>query len=261
MTTVIVPVDFSATSLHAARYAANVLVGHYGVTLLLYHSYAKESEEEEAIQNLEALKKSLMDEFIVKIETLQHLETDFVDGLERAARHRKADLVIMGITGKSALGQVLFGSNTLKMAATKACPVLIVPEEAELRDIKQVMLTSDFKDVRNATPSAPIKLFLKAFKPQLHVMNVDKDHYISLTEDYETEKQELKAMFSEFNPEFYFMRLYDIEEALNLFAEDKQIDLIIAVQKNYSFMEKIFHRSFTKKLSYQSKIPILVVHE
>ena len=40
MTTVIVPVDFSSTSLHAARYAANLLVGHYGVTLLLYHSYS-----------------------------------------------------------------------------------------------------------------------------------------------------------------------------------------------------------------------------
>ena len=48
MNTVIVPVDFSDTSLHAARYAAQMLVGHYGVTLLLYHSYSKPSEAEEA---------------------------------------------------------------------------------------------------------------------------------------------------------------------------------------------------------------------
>ena len=41
MNTVIVPVDFSETSLHAARYAARLLTGHYGVTIILYHSYSK----------------------------------------------------------------------------------------------------------------------------------------------------------------------------------------------------------------------------
>jgi nucleotide-binding universal stress UspA family protein len=261
MTTVIVPVDFSSTSLHAARYAANLLVGHYGVTLLLYHSYSRESDADEASEELGNLQKELMEEFIVKIETLHHHESDFVDGLERAARHRKADLVIMGITGKSAIAQVLFGSNTLKMAATKACPVMIVPESTPLSDIKNVLLTSDFKNTRNATPSAPIKSVLKAFTPQLHVINVDKDHYISLTENYEREKQDLKEMFKEYNPEFYFMRLFEFEEALNMFAEDKQIDLIIAIQKNHSFMENLFRRSHTKLMSYHSKVPILVVHE
>jgi nucleotide-binding universal stress UspA family protein len=93
------------------------------------------------------------------------------------------------------------------------------------------------------------------------VINVDKDHYISLTESYEKEKQDLKKMFEGYNPEFYFMRLYEVEEALNMFIEDKKIDLIIAIQKNHSFMEKLFQRSHTKSLSYHSKIPILVIHE
>lgn len=261
MTTVIVPLDFSETSLHAAKYAAQLLVGHYGVTLILYHSFSRTSDEAEAEENLLAVKTDLMNNYIVKIETLSHLEADFVDGLERAARHRNADLVIMGITGKSAISQVLFGSNTLKMAATKACPVLIVPEKAALSDIKNVMLTSDFKDTLNTTPSEPIKDILRTFNPTLHVINVDKDHYISLTENYEKQKQDLKKLFEGFNPEFYFMRLFDVEEALNLFAEDKKIDLIIAIQKNHSFMENLFHRSHTKMLSYQSKVPILVIHE
>lgn len=261
MTTVIVPVDFSSTSLHAAEYAAQLLVGHYGVTLILYHSYAKPADEAEALEELEALKASLQQDHIVKIEILNHLEPDFVDGLERAAHHRNADLVIMGITGKSAIAQVFFGSNTLKMAATKACPVLIVPEGAAYSPLNDVLLTSDFKNTLNTTPSVPIKNFLSAFKPTLHVINVDKDHYISLTESYEKEKQDLKKMFEGYNPEFYFMRLYEVEEALNMFIEDKKIDLIIAIQKNHSFMEKLFQRSHTKSLSYHSKIPILVIHE
>ncbi len=261
MNTVIVPVDFSETSLHAARYAAKLLTGHYGVTMILYHSYSKSSEAAQATESLEQLKAVLMKDNVVKMETLAHEESDFVDGLEKAARHRRADLVIMGITGKSAIAQVFFGSNTLKMAERKVCPVLIVPEKAAFNPIKNVMLTSDFKNTVSTTPSAPIKDFLDVFNPQLHVVNVDKDHYISLTEDYENEKQELKKLFADYKPEFYFMRLYDVDEAINLFAESRNIDMIIAIQKNHSFIGKLLSGSRTKTLSYHSKMPILVMHE
>ncbi len=261
MNTVIVPVDFSETSLHAAKYAAQLLTGHYGVTMVLYHSYSKASEAVKATENLESLKAELMKDHIVKMEVLAFEDNDFVDGLEKTARHRRADLIIMGITGKSAIAQVLFGSNTLKMAERKVCPVLIVPQEASFTPIKNVMLTSDFKSTIDTTPSVPIKDFLDVFKPQLHVVNVDKDHYISLTENYEKEKQELKQMFAEYKPEFYFMRLYDVDEAINLFAESRNIDLIIVVQKNRSFIDKLLTGSRTKTLSYHSKIPIMVMHE
>lgn len=261
MNTVIVPVDFSETSLHAARYAARLLTGHYGVTIILYHSYSKASEAVKATEMLEELKATLMKDHIVKMEILAHEEDDFVDGLEKAARHRRADLVIMGITGKSAIAQVLFGSNTLKMAERKVCPVMIVPESAPFSPLKNVMLTSDFKNTIESTPSAPIKDFLNVFKPQLHVVNVDKDHYISLTEDYEKEKQEMGKMFADYQPQFYFMRLYDVDEAINLFAESRNIDLIIVVQKTSSFMDKLLKNSRTKKLTYHSKVPILIMAE
>lgn len=89
----IVPVDFSETSLHAARYAAQLLTGHYGVTMILYHSYGKSSEAAQATEDLEQLKAMLMKD-VVKMETLAYGESDFVDGLEKAA-YRRASLVIM----------------------------------------------------------------------------------------------------------------------------------------------------------------------
>ncbi|MBK7433061.1 MAG: universal stress protein [Chitinophagaceae bacterium] len=261
MNTIIVPVDFSQVAEHAAKYAAQLLQGHFDVNMILYHSYSKPGEADAAKEYLEALKAEILKEHIVKIETLAHEEDDFVDGLERAVRHRSANLVIMGITGKSSLAQVLFGSNTLKMAETKACPVLIVPENTPFTPIKHVMLTSDFKNTLNTTPSVPIKDFLDLFNPHLHIVNVDKDHFISLTEEYEKEKKDLKEMFADYSPEFYFMRLYDVDEAINLFAESRGIDLIIAIRKNQSFIEKIFSTSRAQKLTYQSKVPIMLIHE
>lgn len=260
MNTVIVPVDFSETSLHAAKYAAQLLAGQH-TSIILYHSFTKPVQAENVLNALENIKTELLNEHTLQVETMAFEESDFVDGLEKTARHRNADLIIMGITGKSAIAQVVFGSNTLKMAERKVCPVLIIPESATFSPIKNVMLTSDFKNTVETTPSGLIKGFLDVFKPQLHIVNVDKEHYISLTENYENEKQELKKMFADYNPEFYFMRLYDIDEAINLFAGSRNIDLIIAIQKNHSFIGKLLSSNRAKTLSYHSKMPILVMHE
>ncbi|MCE3282872.1 MAG: universal stress protein [Chitinophagaceae bacterium] len=262
MKTVIVPVDFSDVSFNAAVYAARLITGHHGVTLLLYHHYSKDSEMQSAEQSLTGVKQQLNDKYLVNIETLAHHGKDFIEDLEKAVRHRSADLVIMGITGRSPLGQMLIGSNTLKFAEQRACPVLIIPEKATFRELKNVMLASDFKNVYHSTPSSPIKTFLQTFRPKLHVVNVDPEHYIAISESYTKEKVDFEKMFSDFNPEFYFMRLFDIEEALNMFAKEKNIDLIIAVHRQHSFFDRLFNRSgTTKKLSYQSEVPVLVVHE
>jgi nucleotide-binding universal stress UspA family protein len=261
MQTVIVPVDFSETSLNAARYATKLLTGHYGVNMILHHVYEKASQENESLEKLNSLKDELRGSGIVKIEVMAEQAGDFIDELEKLARHRTADLVIMGITGRSAIGQTFIGSNTLKMVDRNVCPVLIIPPDCEYREVKNVLLTSDFKNVRASTPSVPIKKVMKTFHPNLHVMNVDSEHYVALTEEYQEEKSTLKEMFSEFQPEFYFLGLPDIDEAINRFAEDKKIDMIMIIHKEQSVISKLFVKSHTKKLAYQSSIPVLALHE
>jgi nucleotide-binding universal stress UspA family protein len=90
---------------------------------------------------------------------------------------------------------------------------------------------------------------------------VNSEHYIELSEDYAAELQKLKDMFPDANPEFYFLRLYDVDDAINTFAHDKNIDLIITVHKEHSMVHKLFMTSHTKKLAYQSTVPVVVVHE
>ncbi len=261
MQTVIIPVDFSETSLNAARYAVQFLAGQAGVNLILHHVYEKEAEAHEAQQALERLKALLQRSGLVTIETLAEEGSDFIEELEKLARHRHANLIIMGITGRSAIGQTFIGSNTLKMVEQKICPVLIIPAEAIYHEVKNVLLTSDFKNAKSSTPSVPIKNILKAFHPKLHILNVDSEHYVALTEEYQAEKAALNEMFSEFEPEFYFLGLQDVDDAINQFAEDKNIDFIIIIRKEQSLFARLFIKSKTKKLIYQSSIPILAMHE
>jgi nucleotide-binding universal stress UspA family protein len=258
---VIVPVDFSAASLNAARYAMKLFTGRYGVNIVLYHVYEKEGEAAEALRGLENVTTMLMQEGIVKISTLAEQGSDFLLELEKLARHRKADLIVMGITERTAIGQSLIGSNALKMLNTKACPILIVPPDLAYHDVKNVLLTSDFEDVMAATPSVPIKNLLKTLQANLHIVNISNEHYVSITEKYQEEKKKLQKMFEGLHPEFYFLGLNDVDEAINQFAADKKIDLIIIIHREQSILSKLFIKSHTKKLAYQSSIPILAVHE
>ena len=261
MKTVIVPIDFSETSVNAAKYAAQLLTGHYGVDMVLYHMYEKQSQATESNNSLEKLKKELMGKSIVKISVYSEKGDDLIDELEKLARHREADLIIMGITGRSPLAQVFIGSNTLKIIEKKVCPVLIIPPKAQYKEVKNVLLTSDMKSVADATPSAPIKRILKTFQPNLHVINVSSDHYVALTEEYQQERAKLKEMFADFNPEFYFLGWYDVDEAISQFAHDKKVDFIVIVPKEHSLMDKMFRHSHTRKLAYHSDVPVLAVHE
>ena len=261
MNTVIVPVDFSDTSINAARYAIKLLTGHYGVNMILHHVYEKPSQFGESQTKLEQLKAELLDIGIVKITVLAEEGSDFIIELEKLARHQQADLIVMGITGRSAIGQTFIGSNILKMVEKKVCPILIIPPETKYKEVKNVLLTSDFKNVVSSTPSVPIKKILKVFEPNLHIINVDSEHYVALTEEYQGERAKLKEMFSEFNPEFYFLGLYDVDEAINQFAHDKNVDMIIVIHKEHSLLAKMFIKSHTKKLAYHSSVPVLALHE
>ncbi|HEX2606400.1 MAG TPA: universal stress protein [Flavisolibacter sp.] len=259
--TIIVPTDFSQVANNAARYAAQMITGQYDATLILFHVYEKASEAEEAGSLLQKLKEELQTSSIAKIECRTEEGGDFIDCLERLARHTDAKLIVMGITGKSRFVQVFLGSNTLKMVERNVCPVLIVPATAQYTQVKNATLLSDFKDVQGSIPFVPIKNVLNIFRPALHIINVNSDHYVSLTQDFLAERTRVLEMFQELNPEFYFIGTYDLHETVQQFVTDKNIDMLITIPRNHSFFGSLFRTSNTKKLVYESAIPILAAHE
>lgn len=170
-------------------------------------------------------------------------------------------MIVMGLTGKTGLAQRFSGSNTLKITEKNVCPVLIVPEEATYSAVKNVLITSEMKYVDETPTLLAVKNVLQEFKPSLHILNVDESHYVSLTTDFKEERDKMEALLAEFKPEFYFMRLHDFHEAVNLFTQDKNIDIIIIAPKYHSFFDKLFKTQHTKKMIYQSKVPVLAVYE
>ena len=261
MMTILVPTDFSNVATNAARYAAQMITGHYDAHLILYHVYEKPAEAEEAQAVLDKLKAELQSSSIARIETRMDEGGDIIDCLERQARHLDVQLIVMGITGKSRLEKVFLGSNTLKMVERNICPVLIIPPSAQYSAVRNACLLSDFKDVQASIPFVPIKNVLEIFNPALHIINVTSEHYVSLTQEFLAERSRLLDMFQELNPEFYFIGTYDLHETVQQFVADKNIDMLITIPRNHSFFGSLFKTSNTKKLVYESAIPILAAHE
>jgi nucleotide-binding universal stress UspA family protein len=259
--TIIVPTDFSSVANNAAIYAAKMITGQYDAHIILYHVYEKAIEKSEAESLLDKLRQELQTSGISKIDCRAEESGDFIGSLERLARHLSAQLIVMGITGKSKLEQVFLGSNTLKIVERNVCPVLIIPPSAQYTEVKDVALLSDFKDVESSIPEVPIKNVLSIFHPALHIINVNSEHYVSLTQEFLAERSRLMEMFKGSNPEFYFIGTYDLHETVQQFVMDKHIDMLITVPRHHSLFGGMFRTSNTKRLVYESAVPILAAHE
>lgn len=261
MKTVIIPIDFSETSLNAARYAAQMLRDKTDANIILYNMYLHDDEYAVSWHNMDGIKRDLQWKGDYPIEIIMEKGDDLIDCLERLSYQKTATLVVMGITGKSPLKQVLIGSNTLKLAQRDVCPVLIVPPEARFKGIKNVALASDFKDVETVTPVIYLKAVLDFFKPNLHIVNVNSEIHVALTDELKEERAFFEYTFNEYNPEFYFITTFDFEETIEQFTADKNIDMVITVPRNHSFYESVFKGSATKKLAFHSRVPVLAAHE
>lgn len=261
MRDIIIPVDFSETSLNATRYAAAMLSGKDNTRVILYTMFKAEEEAGTAEQYLQSLKAEMEQNGVTNIETIKELGADLIDNLGRLAYQKTAELIIMGISEKEEWRQLFFSSNSVKMAEQNVCPVMIIPPTAKYNGITNVSLASDFKEVDATTPVLAIKTVLGIFNANLHIVNVDNEHYVALTEEYLTERAKMQKMFAEFNPEFYFIGMNDFYEAIEQFSKDKNIDLLVVIPKNHSFMNSLFSSSHTKKLAFNTSVPLLAVHQ
>jgi nucleotide-binding universal stress UspA family protein len=276
MKTILVPVDFSSTSANAAEYAVALTKEIQDVKIILYHVYSyitlstltdkfsSTNDTEESTRKkitdaeLENLKSRLSPSDNQSI-SIDSDEGFLIENLEKYILSNHVDLVVMGITGSSRISQVFMGTNTLNVVRHVSVPVLIVPPGAKYTGLKNVLFTSDFKDVARTTPFPALKKILDIFKPSLNILNVDSEHYIELTDQYKKEREIMEDKLGSYNPEFSFLRAYDFLDGINSFAEAKNIDAIITVPKKHSFLSQLFKTSHTKKLAYHSHVPTFAI--
>jgi nucleotide-binding universal stress UspA family protein len=276
MNNFLVPIDFSETSRNAARYAAYISTLVPDAHLILYNvfdslEYGSDSSplgtdaEEDAGRHtimelaLESVRREITPITSARVSLVAEESNRFLDTLEKYVRNNNIQLIIMGITGSTRLGQIFMGSNTLNLVKRGIAPVIIVPPHAHSQSAKNVMLLTDFKDIENTIPVDEVKGLLDLFRPRLHIVNVDHEHYVQVTEEYKAERGKLETMLKDYHPDFYFIRLFDFMDAINQFVVDNKIDLILTFPRRHSFLSNVFKTTNTTQLAYHSHVPIVAI--
>ena len=272
MKTIVVPTDFSDNSKTAFHYALKIAEKkEASVTLLHVFSIPVIDvgippdmlqailEDEEGIE-FENYKK-----YAEELHSLQNGHVDVkhllrrgfvVDEIKETTEELKADLVVMGTQGASGLLEILVGSNTSAIIGNVDCPVLAVPNEANFQQISKIAYAMEFKPEEVGILDKVVE-FAQLFDAELHCVHVNQGGEIWTAEQMKELKNSYMSEHPDANLQFEVIGEEDVEDALNRYMEDNHIDVLAMLTHKRNFFERLFHRSFTKKMVYHTHIPLL----
>jgi len=266
--------DFSEAAFRAAEYACGLTGSLQVDRIVLCHAFQTiavttdlpvspvKTDHRIYLESMEAL--GLLHDRIkplvgqaVKIDLLA-LDAVLPEMINQQCREMGIDMIVMGVSGKSGLKKLLMGSSTARMLETSEFALLIVPKDAQVRsEIKTIVFTTDLTDI-SAMPVPLLYSFLDAFKSEICVVNVETP-----TEEkkYSPETKEaiagLHHLLDRYPSSFYFLEGDDVTQTILVFAGHHKASLVISVPKRHPFLSAFFHKSISKRLAYNSSIPLL----
>lgn len=273
MKNILVPIDFSEASLNAINYAAS-LADAFNAGLTLVHAYTNTSAFDDSaeatvhnsLEELEAanekfLEKEMEDfskKFTVKIDHLVK-KGNPIKVINEVTQKIKPELIILGMKGKGESNSI-FGSTTTSIIDKTFIPILVVPFKASYQAIGTVTMASDFKNEKLLSNFAILEEFVSKFNPFIQILNV-QNHPSGQTAKEMVDKMSAGLRWDKQNYSFNIIKENDIEEGINKFLIQHPADLLVMVAKEHSFIEQAVGSSHTKKMTKQTEIPLLVLHE
>lgn len=134
---ILVPVDFTPTTLHAVKYAVNIAdKSPRNFKLMLLHVINKESRTklkkeyqgiETIFEDLQKIKENIQKEFMIEVDYLAK-EGSIFDVINEVAMNIGASVMVIGTHGKKGI-QKLFGSYAFKVVAQSPCAVIVIQND------------------------------------------------------------------------------------------------------------------------------------
>lgn len=266
--------DFSTNAEKAFPFALKIAEKHHAELILLHvfdmppimgHPYLM-GPAEIKVQAISSWKHHLQEFFETFNSDIQPtflaLENiSVVKGILSMVKVHKPDLVVTGTKGKSLLKEIFIGSTTKALVAQSEVPVLAIPENAEYKDIKNVLYASDFREVDHKALRQLIEL-VKPFEAEIKVLHISSENEYNSDEkmewfkDYVTENISYKHIsFEQWQSDFLF-------ESLNTYIKHFDFDMMAMLKKErHGIVEKLLHEDLVWKIEFQSSIPILSYNE
>lgn len=171
----------------------------------------------------------------------------------------KADLMIMGTTGRGNITRKLFGSVSIAVSKNAHCPVLLVPAQAQYIGFHNLLYASNFESLDPLTVKQTVA-FARRFNGQLHFVHVGEPGESGV--DMEKKLFEINYVYADPEMPFIFSKIVgaNIVESLHEYAFEHRIDLFVFVTHRRAFWEEVLHHSISKDMLLHTNTPVLVIH-
>jgi len=184
------------------------------------------------------------------------MDGDLIYNLKNAVKEDNVDFVIMGTNSVSDWTKFFTGSNTESVISGVEVHVLCVPVEAKFKKIKTIGFTTRYREKDKKELKKILKIAKKtdAKVKSLYVKTSNSDVADTTIKEWENE-------FANDNVEFLVLPSDEVKETIIDFILYKDIDILTTITHKRSFFESLFDSSFSKKISKEVPIPVLVMHE
>jgi nucleotide-binding universal stress UspA family protein len=271
MKNILVPVDFSEASHCAAKYAVS-LARPFDATVTLINvvtpkvivddsvlAFVMTTQAEIVEDHKELMEReleSLSGNDWIKIKGIVE-EGSPDDIIQEKAKLKGADIIVMGMKGRGKSNSV-FGSTTTTIIRKSAFPVFVIPEKAEYKPIDSITFASDINAEIETDRFNLLMNIAEKFNSQIHILNVQKNS-AAMSSAEAIGKMKTSIAFSNLNHQFHAINENNIEEGINKFIERNPTDILAMVAHRHTLFERMFGKVHTREMSYQTKIPLLVL--
>ncbi len=275
---IVVPTDFSENAANAYRYAlelagvfqAEVHVVHVvypdfdtGVDFPVLASQVTEQKVSLAREVISGFVRSGLLAVFAEAETRPVVQEEVVAGMpvESVARYcaeREADLIVMGTRDRHSNWEKWVGTVTSGLVRQAPCQLLIVPEGGLYQPFRKVAIAS------NLAAAAPYHIWkvaqlMQTYHPQLLCVHV----HTNQNGEFHIDPEELEAFYyanmNTIDIRFFHLQGDSVREALDAFAAEQGVDLLVLFRQQRGILDAFFHRSLTHRLALQSRTPLLVL--
>lgn len=282
MKTILVPTNFSVPAENAAHYAI-CLAKKLHTDLILCNTYQDPANEpmatqvawpllEEADYELEA--QSSLNDLVIEAgakdcgeanDRLPKVTFELEKGevckvVSDLVKLKRADLVVMGMSGAGPIVQWVLGSNSKKMIDYADFPVLYVPYPASFSKIKKIGFATAFSvdDLEHLQYLCRMADQLDAEVIVYHITSFELQH---LEEDEGIElrfEQDVARKLNYRKLSFQVIWHSNINEGLKYIINEEGIDILSMVHQQHSLLDKLFNGSYVHKVAKDTQIPLLV---
>jgi nucleotide-binding universal stress UspA family protein len=274
MKTIVASTDFSASSLNAVNYAADLamMTGH---SLSVFHvcvvpvaigEALPVYPVEELYSDAEKEMAKLKDELAARTGGRLTVHSEIRQGgvlpeIYNYCHSVNPWLVVMGAEKAGGVERFLLGGRTVDAIKNMEWPLIVVPADVKFQAIHRIGLACDLKNVEETIPIKQVEDLVHTFNAELYVLHVSTVPGERFDDAIIEQTESLRDVLQHLNPQYKFINDTNIENGLDDFAQRHHVDLLIMVPKRHGFLHKLFYSSQSKKIALTSHVPLLSVHE